>query len=318
MHRGKGTTRLLSRLTGCARGPTAVRHQRLRGPYLDWTPRRLPTPGRWHGSERRTAGLRGSRGASSPRPSPAAGATGRAFHNDPIRSAMFPNDTRPAFVLPRVFTAFIRGAAASGGHITTTPDYSAVAVWSPPGTEIKAMANVRNYGLDLPRIVVRIPLSSMPATISFFGTLAATPPGPRPGTALVPGCSGCRPFSPRPGVGHGARPGGSGPGRLRACPASRRHRDRKQRPLLSGIRLPCCRRDHDKASPTPNVADGSPAAIPPRKIERENEKRKKEENSLQEANHGSASADPAARMWPTRDTMCSPAWGMPPARGVPG
>jgi hypothetical protein len=102
-----------------------------------------------------------------------AGATlGRAFHTDPMQTALFPDEARRAFVLPLVFTAFIRGAAASGSHITTTPDHAAVAIWCPPGTDIRPLAIVRSYGLDLPRIVIRTPLSSLPVTFSFFSTLA--------------------------------------------------------------------------------------------------------------------------------------------------
>ena len=97
---------------------------------------------------------------------------GRAFQNDPIQSWNFPNDARRALILPRVFTAFVRGAAASDGYITTTADFSAVAVWSPPGTDIKAWAITRGYGLDLPRVVLATQLSRYPGMVSFLGTIA--------------------------------------------------------------------------------------------------------------------------------------------------
>jgi ribosomal protein S18 acetylase RimI-like enzyme len=102
----------------------------------------------------------------------AAGATlARAFQDDPIQRAMFPDADRRAAVLPVVFTAMVRAASDSGGHLTTTPDTAAAAVWSPPGTEITPMAVMRAYGLDLPRVLFAAPLSSTLATFSFFGTL---------------------------------------------------------------------------------------------------------------------------------------------------
>ena len=97
---------------------------------------------------------------------------GRAFQDDPIQCWNFPDDVRRALTLPRVFRAFVRGAAASDGHITTTADHSAVAVWSPPGTDIKASAIMRSYGLDLPRIIIATPPSRIPGVVSFFGTIA--------------------------------------------------------------------------------------------------------------------------------------------------
>ncbi len=95
----------------------------------------------------------------------------RAFHDDPIQSAIFPDPGRRATLLPIVFRAFIRAAIASGGHVTATSDRRAVSIWSPPGTEIGASTILRNYGRDLPRIVIGTPLRSIRATISLFGLM---------------------------------------------------------------------------------------------------------------------------------------------------
>lgn len=60
---------------------------------------------------------------------------GRAFHDDPIQVAIVPDAARRARVLPGLFVATIRTAAAAGGHLTTVPDLAGVAVWYPPGVD---------------------------------------------------------------------------------------------------------------------------------------------------------------------------------------
>ena len=92
----------------------------------------------------------------------------RAFHGDPIQMAIYPDPMRRAAIAPRAFAAAIRAALAAGGHVTTTADTAATAVWTPPGIEIGMIAKLCGYGLDLPRIMVRTPLRTMPAMVSFF------------------------------------------------------------------------------------------------------------------------------------------------------
>lgn len=96
----------------------------------------------------------------------------RAFHDDPIQVALYPDPTRRAAILPRAFAATIRAALASGGHVTTTADTAATAVWSPPGTVISTLAVLRAYGFDLPRTMLQMPLRTIPAMLSFFATIA--------------------------------------------------------------------------------------------------------------------------------------------------
>ena len=96
----------------------------------------------------------------------------RAFQEDPIQTAMFPDPSRRAAVLPVIFTALIRAAKASDGHVMTTSGCAATAVWSPPGTEIRTTAVLRAYGFDVVRMVRYTPISSTPATMNLFATMA--------------------------------------------------------------------------------------------------------------------------------------------------
>ena len=98
-------------------------------------------------------------------------ALARAFQNDPIQSAIIPNDDRRAEVLGTIFTALVRGTVASGGRLLTTPDHGAVALWHPPGVRLSPLAMVRAYGFDMFRVITHTPVSSYRGMAHLFGTL---------------------------------------------------------------------------------------------------------------------------------------------------
>ncbi len=102
----------------------------------------------------------------------AAAMLAQAFCDDPIQVAFNPDPVKRAEALPLMFGALIRGGAASGLHLTTTPDFAAAAVWSPPGIDLGTIAVMRAYGIDLFRMLFRLPLSTIPATFSMFATMA--------------------------------------------------------------------------------------------------------------------------------------------------
>lgn len=93
----------------------------------------------------------------------------RAFHHDPIQAAIYPDETRRAALLPVIFTGVVRAVAAAGGHLTTTPDRSAAALWSPPGTELSAVSMLRGYGRDFLRMVLGTPIASIPVLTRVHG-----------------------------------------------------------------------------------------------------------------------------------------------------
>lgn len=89
----------------------------------------------------------------------AAGAVlSRAFHVDPLWTAVFPDPVRRAQLLAGLFTALIRTTIAARGVSDTTADLEGVALWQPPGTDIGGWALVR-AGFAMPRWIMRLPKS---------------------------------------------------------------------------------------------------------------------------------------------------------------
>lgn len=99
------------------------------------------------------------------------GALARAFQHDPIQSAVIPDADRRSAMLPCIFTALLRGTAASHGEILTTTDAAAAALWHPPGVRLKVSAMLRAYGLDVFRVIGSTPVRSYPGMIAMFSTL---------------------------------------------------------------------------------------------------------------------------------------------------
>lgn len=87
----------------------------------------------------------------------------RAFQDDPIQSVIFPDPARRAEALPLSFESLIYAAAASGGHLTTTRDGKAAAVWAPPGKDMSVRAKLRGLNARTLRLIKYIPGSSLAA-----------------------------------------------------------------------------------------------------------------------------------------------------------
>jgi ribosomal protein S18 acetylase RimI-like enzyme len=80
---------------------------------------------------------------------------GRAFQDDPLWGAMFPDpDTRPDFLVA-MFTALTKTTVAAQGLAETTSGFDAVALWLPPGKDSGFWAMTRS-GFALPRFAMRL------------------------------------------------------------------------------------------------------------------------------------------------------------------
>jgi ribosomal protein S18 acetylase RimI-like enzyme len=100
---------------------------------------------------------------------PAAGAVlARAFHDDPIWTALWPDEARRRVQLVRMFTALTRTTVVGGGDAVTSADRDAVALWMPPGRDLRVMAQVRS-GFALPLFMARL---SRRERSALFRTLA--------------------------------------------------------------------------------------------------------------------------------------------------
>lgn len=86
----------------------------------------------------------------------------RAFQDDPVKTVIYPKETRRAQVLPVIFAGVVRAVAASGGHMTTTANRTAAALWSPPGIRLSTLSMLRAHGRDLFRITRSTPIASIP------------------------------------------------------------------------------------------------------------------------------------------------------------
>lgn len=85
-----------------------------------------------------------------------AGMLARAFDDDPIWSALWPDADRRALQLQRMFAALARTSMAAGGCATTLEGVRGAAMWLPPGRGMGISAVVRSR-FALPRMILRMP-----------------------------------------------------------------------------------------------------------------------------------------------------------------
>ncbi len=83
---------------------------------------------------------------------------GRAFEDDPLWKATFPDPDRRLQQLVDMFTALSRATVAAGGAVDVTPNTTAAALWLPPGRDIGLWSMVRSR-LGLPRFTLSLPSS---------------------------------------------------------------------------------------------------------------------------------------------------------------
>ena len=96
---------------------------------------------------------------------------GRAFGDDPLWAATFSDPARRPKLLVALFTALTKATLAAQGIAETTSDVAAVALWLPPGKDIRLWATVKS-GLVLPRFVMSLPAPDrkrMMAVLGQFG-----------------------------------------------------------------------------------------------------------------------------------------------------
>jgi ribosomal protein S18 acetylase RimI-like enzyme len=92
---------------------------------------------------------------------PAVGAMlARAFGDDPVWSALWPDPEHRADALRQILGALTRTTIVAGGHARAIGDGAGAALWTQPGVELGVQAIVRS-GFALPRSVVRLPRSEM-------------------------------------------------------------------------------------------------------------------------------------------------------------
>ncbi|MCP4967879.1 MAG: GNAT family N-acetyltransferase [bacterium] len=81
---------------------------------------------------------------------------GRAFRDDPMWGAVFPDIDSRSELLTSMFTALTKATLAARGLAETTLHGDAVALWLPPGEDIGFWAMVKS-GFTLPRFAMRLP-----------------------------------------------------------------------------------------------------------------------------------------------------------------
>lgn len=84
----------------------------------------------------------------------------RAFADDPLWCALWPDEADREQSLTRMLGALTRTTVVAGGFARANGDGAGVALWAPPGVELNAWAMVRAR-LALPRFVMRLPRSQM-------------------------------------------------------------------------------------------------------------------------------------------------------------
>ncbi len=75
----------------------------------------------------------------------------RAFADDPVWRAVFPDDQRRPACLDTLFRALVRTHRYSGRALTT-PSLQGVALWRPPSSRVRSLDTVRS-GFAVPRAV---------------------------------------------------------------------------------------------------------------------------------------------------------------------
>ncbi len=86
---------------------------------------------------------------------PVAGMLARAFDDDPIWSALWPDAERRALQLQRMFAALARTSMAAGGYATTVDGVGGASLWLPPGRGMGISAVVRSR-FAMPRMILRM------------------------------------------------------------------------------------------------------------------------------------------------------------------
>lgn len=84
----------------------------------------------------------------------------RAFADDPLWCALWPDPTHRADALTGMLSALTRTTIAAGGYVRAVGSGAGVALWTPPGVELNAWALIRAR-LALPRSMMRLPRSEM-------------------------------------------------------------------------------------------------------------------------------------------------------------
>lgn len=81
---------------------------------------------------------------------------GRAFQDDPLWRATFPDPDKRPELLVAMFTGLTKTTVAARGLAETTPGIDAVALWLPPGKDFGFWAMVKS-GFALPRFAMSLP-----------------------------------------------------------------------------------------------------------------------------------------------------------------
>ena len=81
---------------------------------------------------------------------------GRAFHDDPLWAAVMTEPEARRARLASMFTALSKATSAARGLPERTAGFEAVALWMPPGRDMRFWGMVRS-GLALPRFVMSLP-----------------------------------------------------------------------------------------------------------------------------------------------------------------
>jgi GNAT superfamily N-acetyltransferase len=80
---------------------------------------------------------------------------GRAFEFDPLWTGIFPDPDRRPALLVAMFTAVTAATIAAEGVAETTPGADAVALWLPPGRDLR-LRSLLSSRFALPRFVMRL------------------------------------------------------------------------------------------------------------------------------------------------------------------
>jgi ribosomal protein S18 acetylase RimI-like enzyme len=80
----------------------------------------------------------------------------RAFHDDPLWTATFPDRSERPDKLASMFTALSKATVAARGVVDVTPENTGAALWTPPGRDIGLWAMLRS-GLGLMRFTMSLP-----------------------------------------------------------------------------------------------------------------------------------------------------------------
>ncbi|MFW2383171.1 MAG: GNAT family N-acetyltransferase, partial [Acidimicrobiales bacterium] len=95
---------------------------------------------------------------------------GRAFCDDPLWVAVFPDHELRPGLLTNMFTALAKATLAARGRAETTLRGEGVALWLPPGEDLGFWAMVKS-GFTLPLFAVRLPGVDRKRMLAVLGQL---------------------------------------------------------------------------------------------------------------------------------------------------